>query len=77
MKLQYEEVAQPTEVGLYACRAQDVHGRRIALDMFLARLENKWWVPWSEEEFKGEVYGWIGPLPRLNPLRTDVEAPGE
>lgn len=80
MKVQYEEIGLPQEPGLYACRIHDPRGARRIVDVFLFWFTDRWlWWNGSAEmtshTYEGDVIGWIGPLPRLRPLQTDVEAP--
>lgn len=75
MKVQYEEIGLPEATGVYACRVDDPHGRGLVVDIFLMWFNGRWYYLSSDSEHRGEVHGWIGPLPRLKPLRTNVEAP--
>ena len=77
MKVQYEEIGLPQDTGVYACRVDDPHGRGLVVDIFLMWFNGRWSYLSSDQNFRGEVHGWIGPLPRLKPLRTNVEAPEE
>lgn len=81
MKVQYEEIGLPQEGGVYACRIDDPRGSGRVIDVFLfwfVPLQRwSWWTTTLESgpAFDGDVHGWIGPLPRIRPLRTDCEAP--
>ena len=75
MKIQYEEIGLPQDTGVYACRVDDPHGRGLVVDIFLMWFNGRWCYLNSDQFFRGEVHGWIGPLPRLRPLRAHVEAP--
>ena len=75
MKVQYEEIGLPQDTGVDACRGDDPHGRGLVVDIFLMWFNGRWSYLSSDQNFRGEVHGWIGPLPRLKPLRTNVEAP--
>jgi hypothetical protein len=77
VKLQYEEIGLPTEGGVYACRIDDPRGSGLVIDIFLQWFHGRWWHLFSDQHFRGEVHGWIGPLPRMRPLRANVEAPEE
>lgn len=55
----------PTETGVYACRvpyAQIAAG--LCDDVFLTWFEGRWYYTGGSERYRGEVLGWIGPLPR-------------
>ena len=56
---------EPTKAGIYACRIQDVHMGFMA-DKFLTWLEGNWWQG-GTHQFRGKVYGWVGPLQRKLP----------
>lgn len=75
MKVQYEEIGLPQQTGVYACRIDDPRGSGLVVDIFLSWFNGQWSYLGSDQRFRGEVHGWIGPLPRLKPLRTNVEAP--
>lgn len=77
MKVQYEEIGLPQKAGVYACRADDPRGSGLVVDIFLTWFNGRWRYIHSDQYFRGEVHGWIGPLPRLRPLRSNVEAPEE
>lgn len=77
MKVQYEEIGLPQVTGVYACRVDDPHGKRLVVDIFLMWFNGRWSFLSSDQNFRGEVHGWIGPLPRLRPFRSHVEAPEE
>lgn len=74
MKVQYEEIGLPQQTGVYACRVDDPRGTNRVVDVFLNWIGGAWFTP-NGDPVRGEVHGWIGPLPRLKPLRTNVEAP--
>jgi len=75
VKLQYEEIGDPTETGVYAVRVDHPKVDTLTVDAFLLWHEGKWFYLNSDQQHRGEVHGWIGPLPRIRPLRTNVEAP--
>lgn len=76
MKPQYEEIGLPQETGVYACRVDDPRGTSRVVDVFLWWAYDQWfWTVDHANAFHGEVHGWIGPLPRLKPLRPVVEVP--
>jgi hypothetical protein len=66
--ISYNVGADPTEKGVYACRipfyAED--GREIGSlqdDKFLV-WDGGWYHRMSDQSYRGEVIGWIGPLQR-------------
>lgn len=61
--VEYDQHQEPTEVGVYACRVPaDAPG--LLDDKFLLWHERKWWFLGSDQRYRGEVVGWIGPLQR-------------
>lgn len=62
--IQYNTEADPTEVGVYACRVPMVPTLDLLEDKFLLWYEGKWWYSLSDQRYRGEVSGWIGPLAR-------------
>lgn len=60
----YTTDKDPSEVGVYACRVP-LHGLETLLeDKFLIWIENAWWHIGSDQRYRGEVIGWVGPLRR-------------
>lgn len=58
----------PKKVGVYACRAplDNIHdSATLYEDHFLMWFEGEWYYLDSDQKFRGEVYGWVGPLPRV------------
>lgn len=60
------ETGNPEKTGVYACRIPDVKMPGFGTDIFLIWMNDKWGYLGSSEWFRGEVIGWIGPLPRLH-----------
>lgn len=60
----YETEQDPSEMGVYACRVpmRDVPG--FYEDKFLCWDAFGWHYPSSDQKYRGEVVGWIGPLQR-------------
>ena len=54
----------PTEVGVYAVRILDPLGSGRLVDKFFIWINNKWGYLSSDQNYRGEVLGWIGPLQR-------------
>lgn len=53
----------PSKVGVYACRVDgDLPG--LKKDIFLMWIEGKWGYLGSDQNYRGKVHGWIGPLER-------------
>lgn len=57
----YNTESDPIEVGVYACR---VAGIFLLEDKFLMWFDNRWSYIGSDQRYRGEVVGWIGPLQR-------------
>lgn len=62
--IQYNTEADPTAVGVYACRVPTVPTLDLLEDKFLLWHDDKWWHLLSAQRYRGEVSGWIGPLSR-------------
>jgi hypothetical protein len=59
----YSGQFDPVQTGVYACRVEsDMEG--FHQDCFLMRSEDKWFYCMSDQKYRGQVFGWIGPLPR-------------
>ncbi len=56
----------PTETGVYACRIPSIHAPDSGLlqDIFLMWYHEHWWNLGSDQGYRGEVLGWVGPLQR-------------
>jgi len=54
----------PGEVGVYACRVRDPYTPVLWTDMFLMWMDKRWWYLRSDQQFRGEVEYFIGPLQR-------------
>jgi len=69
----YYEKGDPDTVGVYACR---VDGDGLILeDKFLVWHRDRWWYPKSDQNFRGTVLGWVGPLQRKMIEDIEVEEP--
>lgn len=62
----------PQEKGVFACRVKLLPAD-LPEDKFLVRMDGKWWYQWSDQEYRGEVLGWVGPLERK--VRTNEDRP--
>lgn len=58
----------PTENGVYACRIP-LEPERLGLltDKFLLWYSDTWSYLGSDQNYRGEVKGWVGPLQRKAP----------
>lgn len=54
----------PVVTGVYACRVPDDEICGYFDDLFLMWLDGKWGYLGSDQKYRGEVVGWIGPLAR-------------
>jgi hypothetical protein len=75
VKVQYEEIGDPEETGVYAVRVDHPKIVNLVVDAFLMWYEGHWYYLGSDQQHRGEVHGWVGPLPRIRPLRNNVELP--
>lgn len=57
----------PTETGVYACRVRDDVHPELLCDRFFLWHEGAWWFPLSDQRYRGEVLGFVGPLQRKFP----------
>lgn len=64
---------KPKEPGVYACRVNSMI-QGFHEDRFLLWYEDRWWYPGSSEGYRGEVYFWLGPIPRTRPTYEVKEA---
>jgi hypothetical protein len=60
----YYETDTPTETGVYACRVPDDIRLGLAKDVFLMWFDSRWGYLGSDQRYRGEVLGWVGPLQR-------------
>lgn len=61
----YETERDPEAVGVYACRIPDSDtGGLLMTDIFLMWYAGKCGYLGSDQRYRGEVLGWIGPLQR-------------
>lgn len=65
--IEYATGRLPSRVGVYACRIPDLDAPHLLRDQFLTYMEGEWWYPGSDQRYRGEVKGWIGPLQRRLP----------
>lgn len=56
----------PVESGIYAVRVPSDDLPGFHEDKFLLWYADKWNFLRSDQSYRGEVYGWIGPLARTN-----------
>ncbi len=51
--------------GVYACRVDNLEmGRPFQKDIFLMWMDGRWYYLGSDQRFRGDVYGFTGPIPR-------------
>jgi len=58
---------EPEKPGVYACRIPDDNFSGTTdwcKDVFLVWIDDRWGFPGSDQNYRGEVVGWIGPLQR-------------
>ena len=75
MVIQYVIEGNPTEVGVYACRVPSQHGRFLLDDKFLMWFSGEWSYPGSDQKYRGDVIGWIGPLQRRMAVQIEGVSP--
>jgi hypothetical protein len=61
----YNTEIDPSETGIYACKVDHKFIPNLTSDEFLMWFEGRWGYVGSDQFYRGEVYGWIGPLPRM------------
>lgn len=54
----------PVGPGVYACRVPSENWAGLYEDEFLMWFDGRWTYPGSDQRYRGEVTGWIGPLQR-------------
>jgi hypothetical protein len=59
----YTTDTDPTQTGVYACRVP-MDDSVLMEDKFLMWFEGRWSYPGSDQRYRGEVIGWVGPLQR-------------
>ena len=64
----YNTEHDPTQTGVYACRVLDELLTGMLADKFLIWMDSKraWYYPRSDQIYRGDVLGWIGPLQRIH-----------
>lgn len=60
--ISYNTSGPPTETGVYACRVP-MDGVLLD-DLFLLWSEGAWSYLCSDQRYRGQMLGWIGPLQR-------------
>jgi hypothetical protein len=55
----------PTFSGVYAVYVDDPDAAQLAKRDFLMWHDGRWSYPHSDQNFRGVVHGWIGPLPGI------------
>lgn len=67
VSVEYTTGANPTKTGVYACRTPHPIAPNLTEDKFLMWFDGRWAHLGSDQNYRGEVFGWIGPLPRKLP----------
>lgn len=62
--ISYNTTNDPTENGTYACRVPSEQLLGLHEDKFLMWFDGRWSYTGSDQYYRGEVTGWIGPLQR-------------
>lgn len=62
--IRYTTGQDPAEQGVYACRVPMDRTPAMYTDVFLMWFEGRWSHLGSDQRYRGEVAGWIGPLQR-------------
>jgi hypothetical protein len=75
-KLAYTQGQDPTTTGVYACRVPHPVATNITEDKFLIWFDGRWRYLGSDQNYRGEVAGWVGPLPRRLPAATKEQGNG-
>jgi hypothetical protein len=60
----------PVLTGVYACRVPSDRLPGLHEDKFLMWMDGRWSYPGSDQNYRGDVDGWIGPLQRRMKLST-------
>jgi hypothetical protein len=55
----------PEEPGLYVAYVRSGFTTSYAEKMLLMNIDGRWGYPSSDQNYRGEVLGWIGPLPAM------------
>lgn len=62
--VEYNVTTDPTESGVYACRVPSEKIPGFFTDVFLMWVEGRWHYIGSDQRYRGDVTGWVGPLRR-------------
>lgn len=63
----------PTETGVYACRVPHGYAKGFHTDVFLMWMDGRWSHVGSDQNYRGDVTGWIGPLQRRMTDRASAQ----
>lgn len=55
---------EPTKTGVYACRVDNLDMPGFHKDEFLFYIDGQWSYLGSDQKYRGEVHGFVGPIPR-------------
>jgi hypothetical protein len=65
LELRLEQGCDPDQVGIYVAYVNDEYLKNFAQKKFLFWTGSRWGYPMSDQNYRGHVYGWIGPLPAM------------
>jgi hypothetical protein len=68
----YSGDTEPTIDGIYACRVDHPDMPGFHTDRFLQLHKGRWGYPGSDQRFRGEIHGWVGPIPRTRTAKAGV-----
>jgi hypothetical protein len=60
----------PIRTGVYACRVPSDRLPGLHEDKFLMWMDGRWSYPGSDQNYRGDVDGWVGPLQRRMKLSS-------
>lgn len=72
--VKYNTESKPAEVGVYACRVPMEGCPSLFEDKFLMWFDGSWGYLRSDQKYRGQVAGWVGPLQRLMPSNVSIHA---
>lgn len=55
----------PESNGVYVAYVDHENGGKFAAKIILVFQDGEWYYLGSDQRYRGEVHGWIGPLPSL------------
>lgn len=64
MSFDYSGDTEPTTDGIYAVRTPNYDLPGYDKDIFVQLLNGRWTHIGSDQRFRGDIFGWAGPIPR-------------